>query len=50
MEAKSFEEEQLMVVEEDDEENAEDVKVDEIDVTGWEKKDRLWVGPLEHRL
>ena len=35
---------------EHDEENIEDVEVDEIDVAGWEKKNRLCVVPPEHRL
>ena len=45
-----FEDGQLMVLVEDDEEDAEDVEVDDIDVAGWEKKNRLWVVLPEHRL
>ena len=53
MEGQFFEEGQLLDLEEDndgEEEDAEDVELEGIDVAGWDKKNRLWVGPEEHRL
>jgi len=49
MEARFFDEGQLLVDGEDKEIDADDVELAEIDVSTWEKKDRLWVVPLEFR-
>src|SRR5437868_15284949 len=53
MEAKFFEEGQLLDLEEHnngEEEDAEDMELEGIDVAGWDKKNGLWVVPEEHRL
>jgi len=49
MEAQFFDEGQLLVDGEDEEPDAEDVELPGIDVSTWEKKDGLWVIPLEFR-
>jgi len=53
MEARSFDEGQLLDLEEDDAEEREDVddvELEAIDVASWEKKNELWVVPEEHKL
>jgi len=39
-----------LVDEEDMELEAEDIDLQGIDISGWEKKDRLWVVPEVHKL
>ena len=53
MDAHFFDEGQLMDLENDEvgeEEDAEDVELEGIDMGTWEKTNRLWVVPQEHRL
>ena len=53
MEAKFFEEGHLLDLEEDEndnEGNADDIEVEGIDVSMWDKRNGLWLGPEEHRL
>ena len=53
VDAHVFNEGQLLDLENKDggeEEDAEDMELDGIDVATWEKKNRLWVVPQEHRL
>jgi len=53
MEAKFFDEGQLMALGEDENKNegeAEDIELEGIDVAGWEKREGLWVVPEEHRV
>jgi len=50
MEMMFFEDGQLLVDEEDVELEAEDIDLQGIDISGWEKKDRLWVVPEVHKL
>ena len=53
MEEHFFDEGQLLDLETDDvgeEEDAEDEELEEINVATWQKKNRLWVVPQEHRL
>ena len=53
MDAYFFDKGQLLNLEDDnvgEEEDAEDVELEGIDVATWEKKNRLWVVPQEHRL
>jgi len=50
MEMKFFEDGQLLVDEEDVEVEAEDIDLQGIDISGWEKKNRLWVVPEVHKL
>ena len=48
-----FDEGQLLDLANDnvvEEENAEDIELQGIDVATWEKKNRLWVVPQQHRL
>jgi len=47
MDARFFDEGQLLVDGEEEELDAEDVELPGIDVSTWEKKDELWVIPLE---
>jgi len=53
MEARFFDEGQLLDLEEDDVEekgDADDVELEAIDVASWEKQNGLWVVPEEHKL
>jgi len=53
MEARFFDEVQLLDLEEDDageREDADDGELEAIDVASWEKKNGLWIVPEEHRL
>jgi len=50
MEMTFFEDRQLLVDEEDVELEAEDIDLQGIDISGWEKKDWLWVVPEVHKL
>ena len=53
MDAKFFEEGQLLDLEEDEnhnEANADDIEHEGIDVPKWDKRNGLWLGPEEHRL
>ena len=45
-----FEDRQLLVDEEDVELEAEDINLQGIDISGWEKKDGLWVVLGVHKL
>jgi len=49
MEARFFDEGQLLVDGEDEELDAEDMELPGIDVSTWEKRDGLWVVPAEFR-
>jgi len=53
IEARIFNEGQLLDLEEDDTEergDADDVELEAIDVASWEKKNGLWVVPKEYKL
>ena len=53
MDAKFFEEGQLLDLvedENDNEGNADDIKLDGIDVSKWDKRNGLWLIPGEYRL
>ena len=53
MNAKFFEEGQLLDLgedENDNEGNAEDIELEGIDVSKWDKQNGLWLVPEEHRL
>jgi len=50
MEMTFFEDGQLLVDEEDVELEAEDINLQGIDISGWEKKDGLWVVLGVHKL
>jgi len=53
MEARFFDEGQLLDLEEDDTEerrDADDVELEAIDVASWEKRNGLWIVPEEHKL
>jgi len=53
MEARFFDEGQLLDLEQDDAEeggDADDVELDAIDVASWEKNNGLWIVPEEHKL
>ena len=53
MDTHFFDEGQLLDLENNDageEEDAEDLELEGIDVATWEKKNRLWAVPQEHRL
>jgi len=50
MEMTFSEDGQLLVDEEDVKLEAEDIDLQGIDISGWEKKDRLWVVPEVHKL
>ena len=53
MHVKFFEEGQLLdpgQEENDNERNAEDIELEGIDISKWDKHNRLWLVPEEHRL
>ena len=53
IDAKFFEEGQLLDLgedENDNEGNAEDIELEGIDVSKWDKRNGLWLVPEEHRL
>jgi len=53
MEARLFDEGQLLDLEEDEAEerrDADDVELEAIDIASWEKKNRVWVVSEEHKL